>query len=716
MAFFSACRVIIVYQLVNKRIGAAWRLGPNCPHAADGGSLLRRFCPLLLVFSALLFTGMAKADDYLVNGDFEASGPVGSNNIGAMWNSGGSLAVVDQSWQPGFTPYSGAKAVGVVAPEGVVRNGNVSQVVNLDPGEYTIKFSGWIWLYTPPGNQWDKSDCLIQLMVDGETIDSQRYSSEVLVPNREWYRFEITYTGQVNSSVRVMATLQAKALVGTNGLAAMDNLSLSIAPALPPRPGNYLVNGGFEQAGPDGSTNMGPGWTSDLRFGVAGRSFVSNQLVQASPIERNKGAGLQIQGDRVSGQLSQFVFLQPGFRLLTLRGRVWVYDERDDGNDSTILQVQFIVDGVERINQMFFAKNDLPNGQWSELSWNWSGEVKVGAALILNGHAGGAFANSYAGIMLDDWSLTDYDNFAPTRPVVVDEGSQTGNKGRLWAAWTSTDAQSGIKEYRYSIGTSPGLRNIVDWTYLGASTSVTRTGLNLQNGQAYFFNVQARDNQGNWSQTGSSDGITYVETSPVTIGQARLLPDGSPVKLLNKAVPVKFGDEWWVQEDDRSAGIKVSGWRPWDITPLQRTSLTGRMGTVNGERVVLNAEATPLGVLVMPRGLAVSNRALGGESFGNHTPGVTGGTGPNNVGLYVTVYGRVTAIGNGYYYLDDGSGLLDGSQTAGLPNRGVRIIGSAGSLKVGDVARISGASTVFLNSLMEPHRAVRPLLPPVKLN
>ena len=677
---------------------------------------MRRFSTLFIAFSTLLFSGAGWADDYLVNGDFENSGPVGSGIIGEMWSSGGSLAVVDQSWQPGFAPYSGAKAVGVVAPEGVVRNGHVSQVANVIPGEYTIKFSGWIWLYTPPGNQWDKSDCYIKLIVDGHTIDSQGYSSEVMVPNKQWYRFEVTYTGQVNSSVQVLATLQAKALTGTNGLAAMDNLSLSIAPSLAHRPGNYLVNGGFEQAGPDGTTNMGPGWSSDLRFGVAGRSFVSNQLVQASPIERSRAAGLQIQGDRVSGQLSQFVFLQPGFRLLTLRGRVWVYDERDDGNDSTIVQVQFIVDGVERINQQFFARNDLPNGQWAEVSWNWSGEVKVGAALIINGYAGGAFANSYAGIMLDDWSLTDYDNFAPSRPVVVDEGSQTGNKRRLWAGWTSTDTQSGIKEYRYSIGTSPGLRNIVDWTYLGTSTSVTRTGLNLQNGQAYFFNVQARDNQDNWSQTGSSDGITYVETSPTTIGQARLLPDGIPVKLLEKVVPVKIGDEWWVQEDDRSAGIKVSAWRPWDITPLQRVSLTGRMGTVNGERTVVHADAVSLGVLVMPEGIALSNLALGGEATGNHTPGVTGGVGANNVGLYVTVYGRVTAIGSGYFYLDDGSALLDRSQTAGMPNRGVRIIGASGSLKVGDVARVSGASTVFMNSLMEPHRAVRSLLPPVKLN
>lgn len=66
--------------------------------------------------------------------------------------------------------------------------------------------------------------------------------------------------------------------------------------------------------------------------------------------------------------------------------------------------------------------------------------------------------------------------------------------------------------------------------------------------------------------------------------------------------------------------------------------------------------------------LAVSNRALGGGALNQYTPGVAGGVGLNNIGLLVKTSGKVTAVdtANSCFYIDDGTGLLDGSGHVGV--------------------------------------------------
>ena len=96
------------------------------------------------------------------------------------------------------------------------------------------------------------------------------------------------------------------------------------------------------------------------------------------------------------------------------------------------------------------------------------------------------------------------DSTPPTTPVVVDDGDTTSVLDRLHATWRSEDPKSGIVEYTYCIGTSPGATDLVGWTNVGTDTEVTVTGLALDPVLRYYFSVRARSGSGAWSATGAS--------------------------------------------------------------------------------------------------------------------------------------------------------------------------------------------------------------------
>ncbi|MEJ5298309.1 MAG: hypothetical protein WHZ52_09775, partial [Armatimonadota bacterium] len=106
---------------------------------------------------------------------------------------------------------------------------------------------------------------------------------------------------------------------------------------------------------------------------------------------------------------------------------------------------------------------------------------------------------------------------------------------------------------------------------------------------------------------------------------------------------------------------------------------------VSWEKALLSAGLRVESQGAPPEPLGVSNRTCAG-------PGLS------NAGLLVRTWGRVTARGTGFFYVDDGSGLLDGSSTGGVPNRGIRVAGDAGAVAVGQMIRVTGISSVFLTS------------------
>ena len=113
-----------------------------------------------------------------------------------------------------------------------------------------------------------------------------------------------------------------------------------------------------------------------------------------------------------------------------------------------------------------------------------------------------------------DYTFTTPDDTAPSKPVVTDDGASTTSLTELHATWTSSDPQSGIVEYQYAIGTTAGGTDVANWTSVGTNTEVTRTGLKLTWGTAYYFSVKAKNGQGTWSSVGSSNGIQVTDATP----------------------------------------------------------------------------------------------------------------------------------------------------------------------------------------------------------
>lgn len=105
--------------------------------------------------------------------------------------------------------------------------------------------------------------------------------------------------------------------------------------------------------------------------------------------------------------------------------------------------------------------------------------------------------------------------------VIVSDGTNTDvdiitSSSSLSANWTSSDDEnSGIAKYWYSIGTSAGANDIIDWTDNGLNTSVTQNGLSLSQGQTYFVNVKVENNAGLISNVTSSNGQMLASSTVV---------------------------------------------------------------------------------------------------------------------------------------------------------------------------------------------------------
>ena len=113
------------------------------------------------------------------------------------------------------------------------------------------------------------------------------------------------------------------------------------------------------------------------------------------------------------------------------------------------------------------------------------------------------------------------DTTAPSAPAVVRDGTGADQSIALSSTQLSTnwdpawDAQSGIKGYQYTIGTTPGGTDVVPWTSLANVLGVTKTGLNLAPGQTYYFSVKAVNGAGLLSSVTTSKGQCLgTDTTP----------------------------------------------------------------------------------------------------------------------------------------------------------------------------------------------------------
>ena len=136
-----------------------------------------------------------------------------------------------------------------------------------------------------------------------------------------------------------------------------------------------------------------------------------------------------------------------------------------------------------------------------------------------------------------------------------------------------------------------------------------------------------------------------------SIAEAKHLPAGTLVSVRGKIVSGAFPGFFYVQEADRSSGIKVvSGLH---VAVGDVVDVMGAMSVSDGERQLSADMFTAMGVAAdPPRPLGMRGDAAGGGPFNGYTPGITGACGVNNIGLLIRTWGKVTSSGSDYFIIE----------------------------------------------------------------
>lgn len=161
----------------------------------------------------------------------------------------------------------------------------------------------------------------------------------------------------------------------------------------------------------------------------------------------------------------------------------------------------------------------------------------------------------------------------------------------------------------------------------------------------------------------------------------KMLPDGAPVYVHEKIVSGITNGYVYIEEPDRSAGIRITAKDFFPPVTLARGNLItvwGVMGTDDAERVIYPTSefVTDMGASVRVGAMSLASPGISGWPMDLERPDGPRYTALLPIGLSVQVWGKVTAKdeadeeGMWYVYLDDGWGRLDGN-TSGY--RGVRV-------------------------------------------
>ncbi|BCW97875.1 MAG: hypothetical protein KatS3mg024_0702 [Armatimonadota bacterium] len=156
-----------------------------------------------------------------------------------------------------------------------------------------------------------------------------------------------------------------------------------------------------------------------------------------------------------------------------------------------------------------------------------------------------------------------------------------------------------------------------------------------------------------------------------SVALAKLKPDGVPAALAGVSVTAVYDNAFYVQSPGSHCGLRVQ-LPEHTVAVGDLVNVSGVMGTLStGERFLQADTVTPSGQsLVQP--VWLRTRDVGGGDWlfdpdtGAGQRGVPGGAGLNNVGLLISVAGKVTAAGPDWFAVDDGSGSPGASGVGGL--------------------------------------------------
>lgn len=184
-----------------------------------------------------------------------------------------------------------------------------------------------------------------------------------------------------------------------------------------------------------------------------------------------------------------------------------------------------------------------------------------------------------------------------------------------------------------------------------------------------------------WGRVNAYRALTETVTNdPIpSIGLLKRQPVGTYARLQGKVITAGTGqvaNMAYIEEPDRTSGIMVHypAGVPSGFVLGDRVNVDGTLTTLNGELVLSSAAMIKVssGTQIKPLGITAKQ--------------ITGPTAAMLRGLLVKVWGTVTEVGWGYFYIDDGSGLLDSLGV--FP--GLRINVPSTTLQPGDRAWVVG--------------------------
>lgn len=208
-------------------------------------------------------------------------------------------------------------------------------------------------------------------------------------------------------------------------------------------------------------------------------------------------------------------------------------------------------------------------------------------------------------------------------PVAIDNQDTRFSLTGSWST-ASTSYDRYAADYRYCTATPSGTSranwnwtvtqtgayNVYAWWPMGTNRSTAaRYSVVCDDGEL-FKNMNQQNNGGQWNLLGTyrmtagtnaavrlyniaasnyvmADAVLFAPAfAPVSdLPLARYLPDGTEVALPNAVVSAVFNGEFYVQNANRTAGIKVKGS---GVTEGSTVQIGGTLSTINGERVIMN--------------------------------------------------------------------------------------------------------------------------------
>lgn len=481
----------------------------------------------------------------------------------------------------------------------------------------------------------------------------------------------------------------------------------------PPQPS--LQNAGFESV-----ENLTPGYTSDDIHRITlpsywvpiGGGFGQKESYYTDSNSRRSGAaGLRVYNHR--GCLTRGVMqrIQVPSHSLTVSFSAWVRANRSSGS---IARIGIDPSGGDDINSgdivwSYYNRTDEAWEQETVLAVP-SGNV-VTVFLAMHNYAGSTGSIHYADF--DDTAFAATQDQTPPDEFAVTCESPWPLTSYLYATIdpAPNDAESGIASVEYAVGTAAESQDVRPYTPCANPTTVSAHGLSLSPGQTYYVTVRATNHAG-LSRTAVSNPVLcsaapcHFESREVVVTGTFKHQVQSGASTTWKSVPFCF-----VVDNDRLDAVRVitgsaqdSPVAPESVRPGDKISVTGSYFTIDGVKTVgaVTADGTLVDAAIEKTGeaadpvrpvmMAVKN--IGGGATESKT-GVTGGLGPNNVGMLVKTFGRVKAVdtderGVKVLYIDDGSNVACG------PSKGFRLTAPGSDAQVGDFVIVTGSSSVDL--------------------